>query len=94
VKTRYCYEYVYYSDAILKIDSTYGYTIGEIIFVGDGGAKCDIEKLLRWQEGGTLMILAGRKRGHRKRLLILRAHFWAAVDGIFASQFLAEQGKE
>jgi hypothetical protein len=47
IKTRYCYEYVYYSDAILKIDSPYGYSVGEIIFVSDGGGKCEIEKLLR-----------------------------------------------
>jgi hypothetical protein len=47
VKTRYCYEYVYSSEAILKIDSPSGYTVGEIIFVGNGGNKCDIEKLLR-----------------------------------------------
>jgi hypothetical protein len=47
IKTRYCYEYVYYSDAILKIDSPYGYNVGEIIFVNDGGGKCDVEKLLR-----------------------------------------------
>ncbi|QWG21551.1 hypothetical protein KMZ93_16240 [Bradyrhizobium sediminis] len=47
VKTRYCYEYVYYSDAILKIDAPSGYTVGEIIFVGNGGNKCEIEKLLR-----------------------------------------------
>jgi hypothetical protein len=47
VKTRFCYEYVYYSEAILKIDAPAGYTIGEIIFVGSGGNKCDIEKLLR-----------------------------------------------
>jgi hypothetical protein len=47
IKTRYCYEYVYYSDAIVKIDSPYGYTVGEIIFVNDGGSKCDIEKVLR-----------------------------------------------
>jgi hypothetical protein len=47
VKTRYCYEYVYYTDAILEIDSSSGYTIGEIIFVDEGGSKCDVEKLLR-----------------------------------------------
>jgi hypothetical protein len=47
VKTRYCYEYVYSSEAILKIDATVGYTVGEIIFVGNGGSKCDIEKLLQ-----------------------------------------------
>jgi hypothetical protein len=47
IKTRYCYEYVYYSDVILKVDSPYGYTVGEIIFVNDGGGKCDIEKILQ-----------------------------------------------
>jgi hypothetical protein len=47
VKTRYCYEYVYYSDAILKIDSSAGYSVGEIVFVDASGSKCDIEKLLR-----------------------------------------------
>ena len=45
VKTRFCYEYVYFEDAILKIDSQYGYTIGEIIF--ENGSKCDVEKILR-----------------------------------------------
>ncbi len=47
IKTRFCYEYVYYSDAIVKIDAAVGYTIGEIFFVGSGGNKCDIERLLR-----------------------------------------------
>jgi hypothetical protein len=47
IKTRYCYEYVYSSEAILKVDSETGYTIGEIIFVGEGGSKCDIERILR-----------------------------------------------
>ena len=47
IKTRYCYEYVYSSEAILKIDSTVGYNIGEIVFVGDGGNKCDVERVLR-----------------------------------------------
>jgi hypothetical protein len=47
VKTRYCYEYVYSSDAILKIDSTAGFNIGEIIFVGNGSNKCDVEKLIK-----------------------------------------------
>lgn len=47
VKTRYCHEYVHSSDAILKIDSTVGNTIGQIIFVGNGGTQCDIEKLLK-----------------------------------------------
>ena len=47
IKTRYCYEYVYYEDAILKIDSPYGYNVGEIIFVGSNGAKCDVERVLK-----------------------------------------------
>ncbi|WP_445490252.1 hypothetical protein [Rhodopseudomonas sp. RCAM05734] len=47
VKTRYCYEYSYSADAILQIDSPSGYNIGEIIFVGSGGSKCDVERLLR-----------------------------------------------
>jgi hypothetical protein len=47
VVTRFCYEYVYFSDAIIKIDAPTGYTIGQIVFVGSGGNKCDIEKLLR-----------------------------------------------
>ena len=47
VITRFCYEYVYYEDAILKIDSQVGYTIGEIVFVQSGGAKCDIEKIVK-----------------------------------------------
>ena len=47
IKTRYCYEYVYGSEAIVKIDSPYGYSVGEIIFVGNGGSKCDIEKILK-----------------------------------------------
>ncbi len=44
IKTRFCYKYVYFDDAILKIDSRYGYTIGEIIF--EDGSKCDVEKIL------------------------------------------------
>ncbi|WP_146101354.1 hypothetical protein [Bradyrhizobium sp. AC87j1] len=47
VMTRYCYEYVYYSEAILKIDAPAGYTVGEIIFVGNGSSKCDVAKVLR-----------------------------------------------
>jgi hypothetical protein len=47
IKTRYCYEYVYSSEAIVQVDSPAGYTVGEIIFTGNGGSKCDIEKLLR-----------------------------------------------
>lgn len=47
IKTRYCYEYSYSADAILKIDSEYGYNVGEIIFAESSSAKCDIEKLIR-----------------------------------------------
>jgi hypothetical protein len=47
VKTRYCYEYVYYAEAIIKIESPSGYNVGEIYFVGSGGGRCDVERLLR-----------------------------------------------
>lgn len=47
IKTRFCYEYVYYSEAIVQIDSPYGYSVGTIYFVGGGGAKCDIEGILQ-----------------------------------------------
>ena len=45
IKTRYCYEYVYYDDAILKIDSNYGFNIGTIMF--DSGDTCDVAKILK-----------------------------------------------
>ena len=32
IETKYCYEYAYYEEVILKITSSYGYTKGEIIF--------------------------------------------------------------
>jgi hypothetical protein len=44
IKTRYCYEYVYYDDAILKIDSNSGFTIGKLIF--ESGDSCDVAKIL------------------------------------------------
>ena len=47
VKTRHCYEYSYSADAIIKVDSYSGYIIGEIIFVGDSGDKCDIETIIK-----------------------------------------------
>lgn len=37
VHTRYCYEYVYYENAILKMNGNYG----EIVFI-DSGEKCDV----------------------------------------------------
>jgi hypothetical protein len=43
ILTRYCYEYVYYEDAILKMSGS----TGEIIFVGSGGSKCDVVQILR-----------------------------------------------
>ena len=46
IKTRFCYKYSYGEEAILEIDSPYGYTVGKIIFV-DSGDKCDIEKLIK-----------------------------------------------
>lgn len=32
IETRYCYEYATYDDAILKIESNYGYTKGTVFF--------------------------------------------------------------
>jgi hypothetical protein len=32
IKTRYCYEYSYGQDVILKVESSYGYTKGKLIF--------------------------------------------------------------
>ena len=32
IETRYCYEYATYDDAILKVESNYGYTKGKIYF--------------------------------------------------------------
>jgi hypothetical protein len=44
IKTRYCYQSAYsYEDAILKIESRYGYNIGKLIF--KDGKTCDVEKL-------------------------------------------------
>lgn len=33
IETRYCYEYAYRDDAILILDSYYGYTKGEVAFL-------------------------------------------------------------
>lgn len=48
IKTRYCYEYVHYQEAILQIDSPSGYTIGKLIFVNSFGSnnECDVEKVI------------------------------------------------
>lgn len=44
IKTRYCYQSAYsYEDAVLKIESRYGYNIGKLIF--KDGKTCDVEKL-------------------------------------------------
>ena len=32
IKTRYCYKYIYYQDAILEVESPSGYSIGQIYF--------------------------------------------------------------
>jgi hypothetical protein len=45
--TRLCLELALSEDAIVKIDSPSGYNVGEIIFVGSGGDKCDIERVLK-----------------------------------------------
>lgn len=47
IKTRYCYEYAYSEEAILQIDSTVGFTVGQIIFTGLSSTKCDVEKIIR-----------------------------------------------
>ena len=45
IKTRYCYVYSYGDEAILKIDSNFGFNIGELIFISSND-KCDIEKII------------------------------------------------
>jgi hypothetical protein len=47
VKTRYCYEYAFVSEAILQIDATVGRTIGQIIFTNMSDTRCDVERLLK-----------------------------------------------
>jgi len=44
IKTRYCYEYSFGEDAILKWDGP-GYAGSELIFVN--GGKCDVDRVLR-----------------------------------------------
>ena len=44
IKTRYCYEYVYGDESILRIDSPAGYSVGKLIF--NSGTSCDVEKVL------------------------------------------------
>ncbi len=46
IKTRWCYEYASYEEAILKWDGPYSYE-NEVIFVNSGRQKCDVEKVLR-----------------------------------------------
>ena len=45
IKTRFCYEYSYFDDAILIIENTYGYNIGRLIFI-DSKDECDVEKII------------------------------------------------
>lgn len=33
IETKYCYEYAIRDDAILNVTSSYGYTLGEVIFL-------------------------------------------------------------
>jgi len=44
IVTRFCHVYTYGEGAILKIDSSFGYNIGSIVF--DNGTKCDVEKII------------------------------------------------
>jgi hypothetical protein len=45
LKTRFCYEFVYGDEAIVRIDSAAGYVIGKIMF--SNGSTCDIAMILR-----------------------------------------------
>lgn len=58
INTRYCYEYVYYEDAILSMN---GY-IGEIIFLNEG-EKCDVKAVYGPAEikPGTYKVTISRK---------------------------------
>jgi hypothetical protein len=44
IQTQFCYQYVYFEAAILRIDSTYGFTIGKLIF--DNGTTCDVKAVI------------------------------------------------
>jgi hypothetical protein len=43
IKTRYCYEYVYYEDAILEWDGR----TGRLVFIESGGGECDVDRILK-----------------------------------------------
>lgn len=43
IQTRYCYEYVYYEDAVLKYEP-YSYD-NKLVF--DGGSSCDVVKVFK-----------------------------------------------
>lgn len=45
IKTRLCYEFVYYDTSILHISDPYAYNIGKLAF--SNGATCDVQKILR-----------------------------------------------
>lgn len=45
VQTRFCYEFVVSDEAILRIDSIAGYTVGKVFF--SNGSSCDIAKILK-----------------------------------------------
>ena len=45
VKTRYCYEYAYGEEAILRVDSPYGYTVGHLIF--KNMSHCEVASIFR-----------------------------------------------
>ena len=45
IKTRFCYQFAFGEEAILRVDSSFGYTVGELVFKG-GGGRCDVEKII------------------------------------------------
>ena len=46
INTRYCYNYAYSQEAILTVDSPYGYNIGTILFDDIVNTECDVQRVL------------------------------------------------
>ena len=47
IKTRWCYEYAYGEEAILKYEGPGAWSGSQLIFPQSGGSTCDVEKVLR-----------------------------------------------
>lgn len=45
IKTRLCYEHVYFDASILHVSDPYAYNIGKLAF--GNGATCDVQKILK-----------------------------------------------